>query len=94
MSLSVALWGILALLQVADIGTTYYALERRTGAAEANPVLDWLFKRFGVLPSLLVVKAAMAVALWFIQPPLLAAGVLVAVYAYVVGNNVKIIRRL
>lgn len=94
MSLSVALWATLALLQCADIASTYIALERHTGAYEANPLLNWMFKRAGVLPSLLAVKAAMAGAMWFLQPPVWVAAVLCVAYAVVVGNNVRIIRRL
>lgn len=91
MSLSVALWATFAALQVADIASTYIALQRVTGAYEANPLLNKLFSKVGVLPALLGVKALMGVAIYALSPPTIVAPVLVAAYAYVVGNNVKII---
>ena len=43
---------LLSLLQVADAATTYRILNK--GGRELNPVMDWLFKRFGMLNVLAV----------------------------------------
>jgi hypothetical protein len=43
---------LLSLLQVADAATTYKIINR--GGRELNPVMNWLFKRFGMLNVLAV----------------------------------------
>ena len=93
MSLSAALWGTFLLLQCVDIASTYKALQRVTGAYEANPLLRWVFERVGPLPGMLLIKGVMCGALWYMQAPALALGVLCAVYALVVGNNIRILMR-
>jgi hypothetical protein len=45
---------LFALLQVADIYTTHRILSQ--GGRELNPVMAWLFEKFGHLPALVVVK--------------------------------------
>jgi hypothetical protein len=47
---------LLSLLQVADAATTYKILNN--GGRELNPVMDWLFKRFGML-NVLAVKVVL-----------------------------------
>lgn len=85
---------ILLVLQVLDIISTVLAL-RRPGTVEANPLLAPLFKRFGALPTLLVVKSAVCALFWQYRTDLsmwlllsLCAG-----YAYVVVNNFIIVLR-
>ena len=43
---------LLSLLQVADAATTYRIINK--GGRELNPVMNWLFKRFGMLNVLAV----------------------------------------
>lgn len=43
---------LLSLLQVADAATTYKIINK--GGRELNPVMNWLFKRFGMLNVLAV----------------------------------------
>jgi len=67
-------------LQVLDLLTTVIAL-RNPKLTEGNGLLKPLFERFGVLPTLIVVKLAFVGLLWW------AAG-----YCWIVFNNVKLIR--
>lgn len=46
---------LLVLLQAADVWTTYIIVEKR-GGRELNPFLARLFKEFGLVPTLLIVK--------------------------------------
>jgi len=50
----VALLFIFILLQIADSLTTVHIL--KNGGSEANPVMNGLFQRFGMIPSLVVMK--------------------------------------
>lgn len=82
---------ILLVLQVLDIISTVLAL-RRPGVVEANPLLAPLFKRFGALPVLLVVKSAVCALLWQYRAdlPLWLLLPLCAGYAYIVINNFQL----
>jgi hypothetical protein len=77
---------LLSLLQVADAATTYKILNN--GGRELNPVMNWLFKRFGML-NVLVVKvilvSAAGIYLYATYPLLLI--LLCLVYVGVVGWN-------
>jgi len=53
----------LVALQLADIWTTLRVLAQ--GGRELNPLLAYLFARFGARPVLLVIKAALATWLWW-----------------------------
>lgn len=83
---------LLVALQVADIATTYLALDRKKGT-EANGLLAPLFVRFGVLPTLIVVKGGfIGLLLWghpYVMAEVLAA--LTLVYVLVVFNNMKVL---
>ena len=45
-----------ALLQILDGVTTYIALQS-SGSKEANPIMNFLFTKFGIVPSLVIFKA-------------------------------------
>lgn len=93
-------------LQLADIVTTYLALTRGKGV-EANGILARLMARFGLLPTLLVVKGLFVsglvwatlhlpiVAFGLAVPWLPAAllGVVAAGYLAIVVNNVRVLRK-
>jgi hypothetical protein len=79
---------VITFLQIADVYTTY-VINSRPGGVEKNPVLAWLFKRFGLLPSLVVVKTALVLALLWTAPwqyPLLLT-LLTAWYIWVIQHN-------
>ena len=59
MKLSYALLAFLAALQAADIWTTWRIL--LAGGRELNPVMRWLIREFGVMPALIIPKAAVLV---------------------------------
>ena len=88
-------FALLALLTLADIGTTVYALLK--GASEVNVVLNPLFKAFGAVPTLIVVKLGFLALCWFAQGETLAwFNVLVLLcigYALIVLNNLYQIRK-
>ena len=88
----IALYILLA-LQALDLITTYIAL-RKPNLVESNPLLNPLFKAFGVLPVMLVGKAALAGYLFYVQAgiPAQLLWIMSAGYAYVVYNNFKLIR--
>jgi len=88
----VELCAIFTILQVADVWTTHKVLS--AGGSELNPVMDWFFKRFGVLPSLIVIKVAVVVVFWvyMLDYPLLVSAVCIF-YAFVIVNNLKHMKR-
>jgi len=79
-----------ALLQVADGVTTIKALKIK-GNREVNSVMRWLFERFGVARSLIVIKVVVTGYIFSALDviPIWALGGLVAFYAWVVINNHK-----
>ena len=83
------LLAFLILLQYADGYTTYKILGN--GGRELNPILAKAFDHFGVLPSLVVIKAmCVGLGVWLYlsqQTEILA--VLCALYVAVVGNNYR-----
>lgn len=88
----IALYVLLA-LQALDLITTYIAL-KNPNLVESNPLLNPLFKIFGVLPVMLALKASFAAFLFWQQAgiPVQFLWLLSAGYAYVVVNNIKLIR--
>jgi hypothetical protein len=80
-------------LQVLDLLTTVIAL-RNPKLTEGNGLLKPLFERFGVLPTLIVVKLAFVGLLWWAAPqvPVELLYLLCAGYCWIVFNNVKLIR--
>ena len=84
---------LLLFLQALDLVSTVIAL-RKPSLVESNPLLAPLFKLFGVLPVMLVGKAAVAGYLFYVQVgiPAQLLWIMSAGYAYVVYNNFKLIR--
>lgn len=86
------LLALLMALQIADVCTTYFVISRGIGH-EANPIMLWMLDSFGLLPGLLIPKAAMLslVGLYLLAYPV-ALALLCLGYAIVVYRNVKVIR--
>lgn len=97
--INVILFLIIVAFNVADVYTTYRVLQR--GGSEKNPVMAKVFGFIGVLPGLLLVKAAILAALWWafvvqrLQGPFFIGllGVICVVYAWVVVHNVGEMRK-
>jgi hypothetical protein len=85
---------ILVTLQGLDMLTTYHCLEGGKGT-EANGLLAPLFKRFGVLPMLIVVKGAfVALLVWgHGQLPIELLILMTLFYGWVVYNNIQVLRK-
>jgi hypothetical protein len=84
---------LLIALQVLDLVTTVIAL-RNPKLTESNGVLKPLMDKFGVLPTLIVLKGAFIALLWWAAPlvPVEVLYLLTAGYCWIVINNVKLIR--
>jgi len=83
-----ALIALLAALQAADIYTTRRIL--LAGGKEMNPAVRWLIGRFGILPALLMSKAAvLALAAAFMTPFPWLLGGLCVFYAGIIWYNGK-----
>ena len=82
---------LLLVLQVLDALTTLYVLRKGTGV-ESNPIARKLMEVFGREGAVLLVKAALAGAIWTFRAstPAWAFAMLCAVYLYVVVNNTRI----
>ena len=84
---------LLLALQIADILTTLRAIE--LGGREINPVMAWLMRRAGVPGALAVGKLfVLALAVGWLHDSLPALLVLDAVFAAIVANNVRVLRRM
>ena len=81
---------LLITLQLLDLLTTHLALQRG-GFKEVNGLLAPLFDRFGVLPTLLVVKTTVIVCLLTVPIPFEILITLTAIYTIVVINNVRLL---
>lgn len=83
---------LVILLQVADIVTTYLCLRDKKGT-EANRLLAPLFDRFGVFPTLLIVKLIYIGWVIYFAPQthvnLLA--LIAFFYCWVIFNNVRVL---
>lgn len=66
------MFGLFVLLQIVDAWSTVRGLQN--GGREANPAIRWFMARIGILPALLLSKAAVialiALALWRYGPHL------------------------
>ena len=61
----VVVWAwVFYLMQIADGVTTYIAL-KLPGSREGNPAVRWVMDRIGILPSILIIKAAYIVLMYF-----------------------------
>ena len=83
---------ILIALQALDLISTVIAL-RNPNLVESNVILNPLFKIFGALGTLVVIKVSFAMFLWYYQADInQVVLVLMCVgYAYVVYNNLRLI---
>lgn len=81
---------LLALLQVADIVTTWKVLSQ--GGRELNPVMAWVMDHLGVLPGMVAVKAVLIGTVVAFPPGMVAMGVLCAMYAVVAVRNARQIK--
>lgn len=80
-------FAILSILQIADIWTTWTVITK-LGGRELNPILAPMFKHFGLVPTLVVLKGGMLALVYFYLLPLPWVIWAVAVaYAGVVLNN-------
>ena len=85
---------LFCILQVLDVYTTHIALSG-PNAHEANPVMRKIFEACGghLLP-LIVMKTALCAAVYqYVQIDWLL-GLLVAFYVLIVGNNIRVLRKL
>lgn len=78
------------LLQVADGWTTITALNMN--GRELNPWLNYLFRKFGVVQTLLVSKLLSITIVGMLVYDHWAVWFLVVVYTFVVANNLKQIK--
>ena len=95
MTLIFILFALYVVLQVADAAITAVAM-KLPGAREANPILAKLFAKFGVVPTLVVVKVGVVLLLWAYLDvvPMWAVAALNTLYIYAVIRNIKGIRML
>lgn len=77
-------------LQVADGWTTVTALNM--SGRELNPWLNYLFRKFGVVQTLLVSKLLSITIVGMLVYDHWAVWFLVVVYTFVVGHNLKQIK--
>jgi len=82
---------LFSILQVADAWTTITALN--LNGREANPMLNYLFRRFGVVQTLMVVKGGSIILAGLFLVDHWAMWFLIGVYVLVVGHNVYQIRK-
>lgn len=81
---------LFVVLNILDIWTTHKAL--KLGKREANPLLNWLFKRFKPVPIMIAAKIPGIVGLWFLDTHIFTVACC-AFYVFVVVNNFAVIRR-
>ena len=83
---------LLVILQLLDVATTWYALEK-AGLAEGNPVARWFIEKLGLIPGLLALKGSLGAVLWATDPTDLVLIFGCILYVGVVGNNAYLIYR-
>lgn len=85
-------------LQVLDVATTYYALTKLDGLRELNGLMAKLIAKLGLKGALALKLAIAGGAVAYLwgrggdPNAILAAGGICAVYAFIVLNNLKVIR--
>lgn len=80
-------------LQIADLLSTVIAL-RNPLLKEANGPLSRIMQAVGVLPALVAVKCAAMLIIWHFRADMGAwITLLCGVYAVVVANNIRLIKR-
>lgn len=89
------IWALI-LLQLADAVSTVLVL--REGGYEKNPVVRWAMSKVGMIPALAATKIpTTALAAWALQAHPIAPYIfapVIALYVWVVTNNLRIYRRL
>ena len=87
---------LLSVLQLGDLYTTHRIL--RSGGIELNPVMDKLFKYFGVMSTLIVTKGLVILGAITLTMdgtlPYWATFGLSAFYAWIVYSNFKEMRKI
>lgn len=83
----------LVVLNVLDIHTTLKILKQ--GGEELNPVMSWLMGKTGVVPALLITKAAFLAAVWIYLASIPGAAMLgvCCLYVLIVLHNSGEIRK-
>lgn len=78
-----AIWAVVFyVMQIADGVTTYIAL-KLPGSKEGNPAVRWVMDRIGILPAILIIKAAYIVLMYFGAHTMGANIVMLAAMGYV-----------
>ena len=80
------------MLQVADVWTTITGMN--SGATEANPIMDKLFKKIGVVQGLVLAKCITVILFGLFLYETWIMWAFVVLYAGVVANNVYQLRKL
>jgi uncharacterized SAM-binding protein YcdF (DUF218 family) len=80
------------LLQVADSWTTITGMN--SGATEANPIMDKLFKKIGVVQGLVLAKSITVILFGLFLYETWIMWAFVVLYTGVVANNVYQLRKL
>ncbi len=89
---SILIFTALFALQIADFWSTLRAISEGK-ASEANPILDQIIYRIGLVPTLVLAKGAgvaLAFYLAYFGHPMFGLA-LIALYVYVVQNNLRIL---
>ena len=61
----VEIWAVVFyVMQIADGITTYIAL-KLPGSREGNPAVRWVMNKIGILPAILIIKAAYIALMYF-----------------------------
>ena len=91
MDFTTAMFYVFVLLQIMDALSTTYGM--RLGHTEKNPLLAWLFDKFGVEITLAVVKTAMVAYIWHYLDdiPVILLVLFNGVYAYIFYKNLEVI---
>ena len=80
------------MLQVADVWTTITGIN--SGATEANPIMDKLFKKIGVVQGLVLAKSITVILFGLFLYETWIMWAFVVLYTGVVANNVYQLRKL
>lgn len=86
--------GLLTLLQIADVFTTYNLVKDRE-ADEGNPIMVWCIKKLGLLPGLIVPKLIIITLfgyLFIYYRQLTVAAMIISsgFYVWVIYNNTRL----
>lgn len=83
----------IVILQVLDILTTYYLVEKR-GMREGNPIMNWAMQRLGFWPALLGIKGIFVAGVLTVAVPYYVEVGIMALYVAVVANNLRLVKGL